>query len=366
MTKNGSWVARRLGDLSKLVRASEAAQVGLFRGGWRFLDLALRYKFSPQEIFVLGLLDGRLASEPDAATSNERLLEIQSRLNPLACTFMTEDKLAFHQRCVELSLPVPDLLAVVGGQSTLTADRVRLPDITRLAQALCSGRWGGVVLKPTYGVHGQGVLALDCAPRRVTAPGGVVYDCSGLVQHMRSSGFDAWIVQRRLRPHPDVVTVTQSEALCTCRITTLADSSGDVRVLAARLRLAGPGTSVDNISHGSTGNIVANISLAKCSIASVIQPRSEGVGYGHIDRHPATGAQLVGWQVPLFRQAYELAISAGSGFAALRTVGWDIGISTEGVVLIEGNAFWDAGIGVDSWPEVVRTLRAAAFANEHR
>jgi hypothetical protein len=358
--KESRWIGRRISDFAKFLGASRATGSGLMRGGVRFLDLAGRQGFSPGEIFVLGLLDGRLARDPDAAISNERLQVIQRKLNALGQESWTEDKLVFHERCLERGLPVPGLLAMVGDAPTRSAEQVRVTDIETLAREICAGRWPAVVLKPTHGVHGEGVLALEQRGSTVIAPDGQAYGCAELATHMRTSGYTSWIVQERMYPHRYVSSVSGSEALSTFRITTLVRSSGEVEVLYARVRLASRGASTDHCAHGASGNVVANISLESGTVDSTIRPRASGVGFDLTDEHPATAFRMAGWRVPLFREACALAQDAANGFRPLRTIGWDIGISTLGVKLIEGNVYWDAPIMPGSMSGIVARLRAAA------
>jgi hypothetical protein len=358
-----SWVRRRTKELTKLVRAFTQTGVGVLTGVKRFVVLTSRYRFSPTEVFAHGLLDGRLEREPDAITSNERLLDVQRRLNARGRTDSTENKIDFQLKCTDLGLPLPELLAVLGCPPNELFSHLEVADASALAEAICSSRWNAVVLKPVYGVHGRGVLALDCKPGRAIAPGGAVYDVPRLLKHMENGGFSAWMLQERLRPHPDCVRATDAEALSTFRITTLSRGPDEIEVLSIRMRLAMPGASVDNISFGTTGNIVANISPTTLEVTSVIRPRPDGLGYDRVDRHPVTGVKLVGWRVPFAREAYGLSVRAARGFYPLRTVGWDVGISDIGARLIEGNSFWDAGIGTECWPQNWRKLVGALVAD---
>lgn len=358
-----TWIRRRFGDYRKLREAARVAGVGLPISLWRFADLTVRRRFSPSEIFLLGLLDGRLSNNPDAAISNEELLDLQRALNAGADPAWTEDKLEFHRRCVECGLPVPRLLAVMGQSGAKIDGCLQVTSTEELAAAVASGKWPGVVLKPIHGVHGHGVLALECAQGFVRAPDGRRYRAGDLVAHMRSAGYASWIVQDRLWPHPELEAVTHATALSTFRIPTLLQNDGTVVPLYSRIRLAAAGASVDNWAHGTSGNVVGNVSMVSGETVSVIKPRVNGVGYDRVDRHPGTGYPLIAWQPPLLAEALELAQRAALAFPLLKTVGWDIAISRQGVFVIEGNMFWDVGIEVIAWPEVLSRLRVAAGAS---
>lgn len=354
-----SWLERRHSELRQLRRASRESGAGVLVGACRFADLTLRQRYSPKEVFALGLLDGRLTRDPDAAISNERLLQMQRVLNAEGDPRLTEDKLVFQERCHATDLAVPALLAVAGPGPVRLHSIPRFESLETLAAAICEPRWPSIVLKPVHGVHGRGVLALSCSSGSGTAPDGRQFGPDELVEHMHAAGFENWLVQRRLPPHGELTAVTGASALSTCRVTTLVGRSGDVEILYARLRLAAPGASIDNFSAGTTGNIVTNVSLATGRVTSAILPRPGGIGFDLIDRHPISGHALLGWPIPLFTECMDLVRRAAEAFLPLRTVGWDVALSSEGVSLVEGNCYWDAPNLVGSLAPIVGKLRAA-------
>ncbi len=61
----------------------------------------------------------------------------------------------------------------------------------------------------------------------------------------------------------------------------------------------------------------------------------EGTFY---ETHPDTGRQLKGFQIPRWQEAVALAKELASRLEGQRYVGWDITITTKGVLMIEGNA----------------------------
>ena len=55
--------------------------------------------------------------------------------------------------------------------------------------------------------------------------------------------------------------------------------------------------------------------------------------------HPNSGIQFENFQIPFFSEVTQMAKDASS-LLQERLVGWDIGISDNGPVLIEGNAYY--------------------------
>ena len=73
-----------------------------------------------------------------------------------------------------------------------------------------------------------------------------------------------------------------------------------------------------------------------------------------VQDHPTSGRPIVGFQIPCWEAACALALRAAEVFRPQGLITWDIGIGTEGPVLIEGN------IGGDMLPSPmnrpIRTL----------
>jgi hypothetical protein len=57
--------------------------------------------------------------------------------------------------------------------------------------------------------------------------------------------------------------------------------------------------------------------------------------------HPKTGIPFATVRLPHWPAARLLVCRAALVFAPIRTVGWDVALTTEGPVLVEGNVWWD-------------------------
>ena len=66
--------------------------------------------------------------------------------------------------------------------------------------------------------------------------------------------------------------------------------------------------------------------------------------FGWVDRHPATDAQILGTQLPMWEEAKRFAVRAHGAFADRVVVGWDIAITPDGPMLVEGNGAPDLDI----------------------
>ena len=68
-------------------------------------------------------------------------------------------------------------------------------------------------------------------------------------------------------------------------------------------------------------------------------------GQGHdeelkkYDRHPTTGIELKGYQMPMHEEVKALALKAALMYPEFHYVGWDICMTEKGPAIIEGNDF---------------------------
>lgn len=143
------------------------------------------------------------------------------------------------------------------------------------------------------------------------------------------------VVQERLTAHRDLADLSPG-VLPTLRVVTCRDEQGEPEACSIVLRLgSGSGRPVDNFNAG--GLAVRLGGDGRCEAAFTAA--------GTLERHPATGAAIAGRVVPDLAEALALARRAhatlDTGFIV---VGWDIGLSDRGAILIEGN--WNPGTDI--------------------
>lgn len=135
-----------------------------------------------------------------------------------------------------------------------------------------------------------------------------------------------FLLEEFLVQHPDLASLNHS-SVNTMRIVTY--TAGDaVQVLSTALRI-GAGGDVDNFSGGGMYTMLSPEGVA-------LYPAFDDSNAVH-GIHPITGVPIVGFQVPLFREALDVVRTAARSIPEVPFVGWDVAISPERPVLIEGN-----------------------------
>lgn len=211
------------------------------------------------------------------------------------------------------------------------------PDATDLDRWLAGQT--DIIAKPSFRSKGQGVARFVR-----DGDGWRNNDHSVSAVHLAVSLRALWrqggVIQQRLPTHDALVDLSPG-ALPTLRVVTCLDEGGAPEACATALRLsAGGPRPVDNFNAGNL--VLAVDGQGRCGAAW----RSGGKRPpSRHSRHPATGAPIEGAILPDHDAALALALRAHERFrAGFTVIGWDIGLTQRGPVLVEGN--WNPGTDI--------------------
>lgn len=177
-----------------------------------------------------------------------------------------------------------------------------------------------VFAKPSKGAEGKGVTRL------------VVTDVEETIQYCIDNQLDT--IEEPIIQHPDMNKL-YPDAINTVRLITFIKDD-EVKVLGATLRI-GNGGYVDN---AGSGGIFASIDIKTGKLDSVAFDK---VG-NKLDKHPITNQGIEGFRIPLWSEVLGMCNKAAFEIPDVRTVGWDVALTEEGPVLIEGNDRWSRAV----------------------
>lgn len=121
----------------------------------------------------------------------------------------------------------------------------------------------------------------------------------------------------------------------TIRILTVRGRSGDVALpCPPLLRVGASSRPVDNWAAGGLCvEVLGDGVLGRTGYYKPSLPRDSYTA----ERHPVSGIAFEGYRVPMFAESVSLAKRAHALLGDLTIVGWDVAVTPEGPVLIEGN-----------------------------
>ena len=142
------------------------------------------------------------------------------------------------------------------------------------------------------------------------------------------------IFQETVLQHSDISKI-YSQSLNTIRIDTFINDDRESEIISAAMRMGTDGSYTDNMSGGGFF-IGINLETGCLKKNGLTYFQYGAKIYSH---HPNSGIPFENYKIPYFNEVKEMA-QAASMLLQERLVGWDIGISDKGPVLIEGNAYY--------------------------
>lgn len=319
--------------------ASRRYGISRFRIYHRLLSLYWSDRFLPVESLAFGLADPAVPPEQRRMCfSEERLHGWQIIINSPEAA-VCRDKLIFHSYCVDHGLPVANLYGVISPFGSRTRSGKALVTERDWEDFRASVLPETVIVKPRGGNLGRDVRKLDIHENNFLA------DLKNL-----AADDEDWLIQECLVAHEEVEQLTGTGAISSLRIFTLISEQGDPEIMDAYFRVIAGKSVTDNISDSQsdmyTGNIVASPDSDTGRLVRAWTYDVDGVGYRMVDSHPVTGRCFANFTVPFWSEARDLVREAARKFIPIRTAGWDVAITSRGVVLIESNErFQNASIG---------------------
>ena len=185
-----------------------------------------------------------------------------------------------------------------------------------------------IFAKPLRGGGGSGIIRLT---REIFEPISKT-DCNRVFQLITGGCF---IFQKQVIQHPELSRLYDL-SLNTIRIDTFLDDNNNPEIISAYLRMGISGRVVDNLG---AGGIYVGIDLTSGKLQKIARNKMEQGGIVYI-KHPDSGIAFEGFAIPYFEDVKALARQAARQISE-NLVGWDIGITVDGPVLIEGNGWYE-------------------------
>lgn len=142
-------------------------------------------------------------------------------------------------------------------------------------------------------------------------------------------GRGLYLLEEGLSQHAEMRAL-YPKSINTIRIVTLADEDGEPHLLYAFLRTGRGGAFVDNTTSGGLSALI-------CSDGVIRRPALSDKTGEYFDAHPDTGCSFIGFRVPCYKEAVDLCRRAARVRPGMRYVGWDVAVTPDGPVLVEGN-----------------------------
>jgi hypothetical protein len=252
--------------------------------------------------------------------------------------FLSLDKVTMYALFEGLGLPIPKLRATYRSlRPSSSIPQLHTP--AELEQFLVQTANMPTYIKRSFGGFGRGNTLVTGVDRGMVMTGnGKSEEMSEFVNSFDDGRSLGWVLQEPLTSHSRISELTGSQKISGIRFHTFLSRDGVVPTKAIFKVNVGV-RDTDNFEHGASGNMLAAVDISTGRVVRAVM----GVGFTQIvdPKHPVTGREIVGFEMPHWRQAVELVMEAQKAFPGFLCPGWDIAICESGPKIVEINAFGD-------------------------
>lgn len=240
-----------------------------------------------------------------------------------------KDKLIFNSLIKGVGGAGPEDIALVrGGAAVSFKEKTSVP-VGEFIDTL----QGGYFCKERAGAAGRGAFALHVQDGQIAMNGNLISK-SNLIAEFAAFE-NAVIVQRCLRQN-EALNKINSSSINTLRLITLfGRNSLHSQTMGAALRIGRAKSVVDN---AAAGGVFAEVDVSRGALFGEFKDK-QGNTY---PAHPDSSVVCAGYDLPGFAAAKTMCefLHEVIGPQVL-TIGWDVALTDEGPVIVEGNLSWD-------------------------
>ena len=188
--------------------------------------------------------------------------------------------------------------------------------------------------KPLHGTLSVGsalIANYDAAQDAVVLGNGEIHPVEAFAKEVFDDYAVGYMFQDAIQQHADMTAIT-GPSVGTLRIVTVQDENGP-QVLYTLWKIPSPKAMSDNFWQ--VGSMLSHVDLETGQVVTC--RRGKGPDAVDVAEHPVSKMPTIGFQMPHFEAAKELAKSGHAKFKTLGVIGWDMGIAEEGPVIVEAN-----------------------------
>ncbi|WP_411892098.1 sugar-transfer associated ATP-grasp domain-containing protein [Yoonia sp. SDW83-1] len=244
-----------------------------------------------------------------------------------------EQKALFAALMNGLGLSITQLQAVVSHGPGFGKIKT-LSSAAEVAEFLRTGAKYPVFGKPNEGSKSVGsawFASFDEATDQISFGNDQSHDVASLAEEIFKDYPEGYMFQDAVVQHQDMSTLV-GQSVGSLRMVTFRDGS-DAQVLYALWKIPSPAAMSDNFWQD--GSMLAHVDAHTGQVTEC--RRGIGLKSEEVTTHPVSEQPIVGFQLPHWDAVCQLVTATHDVFPDLGVIGWDVGISQDGPVIIEGN-----------------------------
>jgi hypothetical protein len=240
---------------------------------------------------------------------------------------LLRDKYMFYLFLSSLGFPTPKVLGLCIGGSIQWLDT----HTTEGLDSLMKRPGLKVFCKTILGESAEGAFPLRVEEGRLLLDGSPVA-LSELARHLKG-GF---IIQEFIEQNPRTAEL-YPPCINTLRINTIRRGT-DITLFSTCMKMGANGSTRDNWASGGLLGVVDR-ETGRLTKYFKYKPGRGGVAV----KHPQSGVVFEGYEIPYFKEAVQMVVELHSFLYGIHSIGWDVAITKDGPLIIEGNDNWVIG-----------------------
>ena len=295
-------------------------------GGWEKYYYA--YGFDRKNMDRKKICEEYIVFEPPFLKKifkNNNYLDRNKRIFSANC--IVSDKFYFYLFLKSLNLPTPKILYYTRNGKLFYDEYHHSDEISTIFTHDMDA-----FAKQSDGQLGDGAFTIKIENTNVYVNNDLVPTTEALLKTFTDTSY---IIQERIIQHPAMNKLC-STAVNTIRLVTMITPKEEIIAIRAGLRIGREGSCVDNCAKGGIF-VGIDLNTGKLMKKGIIKPPYGMLVY----QHPDNGVVFEGFEIPFFKEVLEMAKELHSKLYRIHSVGWDIAITPEGPVFIEGNSMWE-------------------------
>lgn len=274
--------------------------------------------------------------------SFQRKINKLNTINPIYGKFsgrvITADKFYFNIFLNKFSIPTPNIFLYIKDKEILYVNNKFIEDLELIEKEerlkFIFSRDMDAFAKPSDGQLGNGIFSLLIKDKKIYVDNKPL-ELHDLIKIVTSADY---LIQERIVQHPLMASLCSS-TLNSIRLQTVRDNNGNIIPFGAGLRIGREGNNVDNWAKGGVF-VGINMNNGKLNKTGFLKPK-----FGtSLTKHPDTNIIFENFEIPFFKKAISLACELHKKMYRCHSVGWDIAISNDGPIFIEGNGLWEISL----------------------
>ncbi len=203
------------------------------------------------------------------------------------------------------------------GRKALRTDTMTYEELSELARE-CDK----VIYKPLAASKGKGIEVIDIP---AAASEEALKDLYDILKAYPAGIVESWICQS------DEMNLLYADSICCIRVVTV-NWENEVSVTGATLTV---GSKKSRIANADSGGLFG---LVDENTGTVLSDYISYDGFIKFETHPDTGKAIKGYQIPEWDKVISLVKKAARRIPQMGYISWDVSLTKDGPVLIEGNA----------------------------